>query len=786
MLRLLLCLTVAIGAGASQKPNPPDQAGRLVPLTNGGFESTVSHEGWSLHVVGAKPEVTLDNMVRYQGRYSLRVHADKPSDTAFGQELKLTPGRWYRLSGWVRTEKLDPQKAPVYGTFQIQLPGGREIIASGRNHSGTTDWVRESILFTPKGDGSTRISIFFVGFGKGTGTAWFDEITLSEVDLAVSTLTIAEDPSRRGSISPLQYGQFIEYLCALTPSMFAEKVFDGGFEGVAPYGRHVYRAETDRLEQPWYPDGSTHRGEYTRDGVDPFNGKVSLRIAQTPGDPCTLGISQGGLYVEKGQPLRCSLYLRATDVQEPVRVAIWGEGTTYAEAEFKPAAQWGRSEAILRPSGTDAHATLTISLRGPGTVWIDQVSLMPVETVFGWRRDVAEAIKQLKPGIIRFGGTAIEQYEWTATIGDPARRVPFKTLWGGLEPGNAGLEEFVQLCRWVGAQPLICVRFTGKTPKDAAEEVEYFNGQASTPMGGLRAANGHPEPYRVKYWQIGNELGDKAYQDGFKDFCIAMKKVDHSIRILASYPSPGLLKNAGQFIDYVCPHHYGCERLETLGLEVEGLAKMIAETAPGRTIRLGITEWNASGGGWGLPRARLWSLDNALWCSRYHNFMHDHCEMIEIACRSNLADSFCSGIIQTNNHSLFKTPTYYAEELYANHAGRRPLKIKTDTGLTSDPMLDVSATVSEDRKTVSIFAINQMAEPQKRTLDLHALAPLAEEAKVWTLTDTAKIPERDAVNSWQEPARVRTVPGKATLTDAKLVYEFAPVSLTVIEMQRRR
>ena len=101
---------------------------------------------------------------------------------------------------------------------------------------------------------------------------------------------------------------------------------------------------------------------------------------------------------------------------------------------------------------------------------------MPLKTVHGWRSDVAEALKALRPGIIRFGGSTTKGFDWTATIGDPDKRVPFTTRWGGLEPGNAGIEEFVQLCRWVDAEPLICVRFTGKTSKDAADQVEYFNG----------------------------------------------------------------------------------------------------------------------------------------------------------------------------------------------------------------------------------------------------------------------------------------------------------------------
>ena len=387
--------------------------------------------------------------------------------------------------------------------------------------------------------------MFLVGYGKGTGTAWFDGLACEEIDADVSTLTVTSEPISRGTISPFQYGQFIEYLCGLTPSMFAEQVFDGSFEGVPPY-RVEFRKETDRLEKPWYPDGAVHRGEFALDPVEPFNGKVSQRITQKPGDPCTLGSLTGGQARQGGEPLRCSLLPPRRGLQSPVQVAIWGKGKTYASADIPAHRSSGSdSRPILEPTDTDPSATLTISFRGPGTLWIDQVSLMPTDNVFGWRRDVAEALKALRPGIIRFGGSTTEGFDWTATIGDPAKRVPFTTCWGGLEPGNAGLEEFVQLCHWVGAEPLICVRFTGKTPKQAAEQVEYFNGPATTPMGKLRVANGHAAPYGVQYWQIGNELGDETYQQGIGEFCKAMKAVDPGIKLMAAFPSPGLLQQAG-------------------------------------------------------------------------------------------------------------------------------------------------------------------------------------------------------------------------------------------------
>ncbi|MCX5757909.1 MAG: hypothetical protein NTU83_05290, partial [Candidatus Hydrogenedentes bacterium] len=329
-----------------------------------------------------------------------------------------------------------------------------------------------------------------------------------------------------------------------------------------------------------------------------------------------------------------------------------------------------------------------------------------------------------------------------------------------------------------------CVRFTGKTPKDAADQVEYFNGSPDSPMGKRRAENGRREPYRVKYWQIGNELGDAAYRAGLAEFCKAMKTVDPAIKLLAAFPSAGLLDHAGPYIDYVCPHHYGCDRLDAMEASVNECRKLIAEHAPGRDIRLGITEWNTTAGDWGLGRAMLWTLDNALWCSRYHNFMHRHCDAIEIANRSNLTDSFCSGIIQTNNRALFKTPTYYAQQLYATHAGQTPLKIDIDKDLPFDPCLDASATLSSDARTVAIFIVNQTTQPQRRTIDLQDWMPLAGQVQVWTLQDTVKAGERDVSNSWREPGRVRPEEGSAPIAGGKLEYEFPALSLTVFKFAR--
>ena len=260
-----------------------------------------------------------------------------------------------------------------------------------------------------------------------------------------------------------------------------------------------------------------------------------------------------------------------------------------------------------------------------------------------------------------------------------------------------------------------------------------------------------------------------------------MKAVDPTIKLMASFPSPGLLDRAGQYLDYICPHHYGCQNLQAMEASVAECRKMIAQHAPGRDIRLGVTEWNTTAGDFGLGRAMLRTLDNALACSRYQNFMHRHCDLIEIANRSNLADSFCSGIIQTSNSDLYKTPTYYAQQLYAVHAGHYPLKIEGGDG-QGDPAIDTSATISADGKRVAIFAVNSTSEAQKRTIDLAAHAPPDGNVHVWTLADTAKAGERDAANSWREQDRIRTQPGNASLVNGKIVYEFPALSLTVLEI----
>jgi alpha-L-arabinofuranosidase len=610
-------------------------------------------------------------------------------------------------------------------------------------------------------------------------------------DPGKSPIVITRDFLRPERINPHQYGQFIEYLCTMVPAMWAEKLFDGSFEGLSPY-KVAYLKETDFRERPWFPSGATNRATFDRDRSTKVSGEQSYKIATVGATPCTVSISQDGIAIAQGLACDFACSMKQTGIKGKVRVRLNRDSVEYASADLAPTDDWTKVRARLVPSQAETNATLTIEFRSPGTLWLDNATLLPLDAKGGWRADVVAAVKAMRPGIIRFGGSTLDdpnlgEFEWRDTIGDPDRRRPFRA-WGGLQPTGPGLEEFVEFCRMVDAEPLICVRFSRRDPADAAELVQYLNGTVETKMGGLRAKNGHPEPYHVRFWQIGNERRGQDYEARLAAFCKAMKEVDPSIELMSSYPTPGVLERAGQWLNYVSPHHYECANLKAEEDDLISVRKMIAAHAGGRPITAAVTEWNTTAGDWGPGRGQLWGLANALACARYHNLMHRHSDLVQIACRSNLVNSFCSGCIQTDNHRLFKTPTYYAQQLYATLAGDRPLRI--ESSLPRNAGLDLSATLSRDGNAVVLFAVNDTLQSITQLLDFSAFdraGDLGHDLEVWTVADSKNAGEPDATNSFSEPTRISAKKNlKVGPFPAKIEYGFLPLSLTVIKWQPSR
>ncbi len=609
-----------------------------------------------------------------------------------------------------------------------------------------------------------------VGQGAGT-TVPFESITILNERISTKPIDLK------------QGGQFIEPLCNLIPSMLAQQVAGDSFEEEPPY-KVAYKKELDKPFRPWYPDGAVHTAQYSFDTENPFNGKRSQKIV-LGGERCRAGLAQDGFCLKGGIAYHLRLHARG-EGKVPVRAWLHGGGRVLAgPVELGPApADWTGLEAELRATGACDNATLTIEGEGPGTLWLDRVSLIGAEAVLGiWRPDVVDALKAMNPGVVRWGGSTMEGYEWDRCIGPWDRREPFSTCWGGLEPNFVGVEEFVRLCQFIGAEPLICLRWSGKTPADAAAQVEYFNGAPDTKWGRIRAENGHAEPYRVKYWQIGNEVGGREYDASVRAFAEAMKKADPDIKILSAFLTDRTLAEGGDYLGYLCPHHYGCADLAGKEREFRKIREQIARDGGGRDVRVAVTEWNTTAGDWNLGRGMLQTLSNALACSRYLNLMHRNADLVEIAIRSNLVDSFGSGVIQTGPGWLFLAPTYYAQQLYQRAAGSWPLRINRPTAQPwPGQNLDLSAALSDDGRTLRLYAVNTATDSTAATFRMEAFPSHIVKVSQTVLRDRENTGTAEVMNSRDDASRIIPLADMLELSGTEIPVSFAPLSLTLLEV----
>src|SRR5205823_13417226 len=189
--------------------------------------------------------------------------------------------------------------------------------------------------------------------------------------------------------------------------------------------------------------------------------------------------------------------------------------------------------------------------------------------------DVFRKLKALRPAFIRWpGGNVAQDYHWMWGIGPRDRRTTWVNLsWANeLEPSDFGTDEFVRLCENLGSQPSITVNVEGRgaTVDEAAAWVEYANGAATSKYGAMRAANGHPNPFGVKFWEIGNEIWGnwvrghsdaETYARNYNRYAQAMRAVDPSIKLIAVGDNDmnwnrTVLREAGRNIDYLAIHHY--------------------------------------------------------------------------------------------------------------------------------------------------------------------------------------------------------------------------------------
>jgi alpha-L-arabinofuranosidase len=577
---------------------------------------------------------------------------------------------------------------------------------------------------------------------------------------AQSPMTISAKPLHAGRINPMLFGNFIELLDDLVPGMWAEMLNDRGFEGVVPPAKWVYYDGS-----PTVCDRQWDRGDHwVLDAAGAFNGPKYARLTGQEGH--VVGLTQSGLSVKTGASYRFSGYLRSDQTNLRVEAVLKaplpdGRFAELAMAQLPtPSSTWALCSAQLKATGTSDRAVFELRVVGKGTLWADKLSLMPAQNVEGWRKDVVEAIKAARPAVIRWGGSAVDPggYRWKNGIGDRDHRVPFANVnWGRIDSNDVGIDEFCQFCAWVGAEPLVCVSFSDG-PVSAADLVQYCNGGQETRWGARRAANGHAAPYHVKYWQLGNELSgdDDAYVKKCKEFIRVMRQADPDVAILSSFPSQKVLDRIGRDLAYVAPHHYTRD-LGACEADFKRLSRMIAKT-PGCThLRIAVTEWNFTAGDWGLLRGKMLTLEGGLLNARHLNLMCRYSNIVDIGCRSNMTNSFCSGIIGTNAAGLLKRPSYYVMKLYADHSLPIPLTVgNVPHGV------DVVTCADESRQRACVFAVNTRPEPVTLSLDLSGLSDGFAALRAETVRDTLDMRQPDVMNQWTATERIRTVGLKVT------------------------
>jgi alpha-N-arabinofuranosidase len=375
------------------------------------------------------------------------------------------------------------------------------------------------------------------------------------------------DTSKTGApISKNIYGQFLEHggdivNTGVWSEMLVDRKFYYPIATSAPkpppvMGNAAGNPRFNRTPTRWWaPIGGDD--VVTMDTKTPYTEDHTPLVKLDAKDPH--GFMQSGIAVRKGNAYTGRIQLAGSPGAVVKVTLIWGKEAASRQTVMLHALGQSFHKFPLRfAAAVDTDdATLEITGTGTGSFHVGTVSLMPADNIQGFRPEVIAALKQLRFGVLRFpGGNFVSSYEWRYGVGDIDKRPPiFDPVWHAVQPNDVGTDEFLTLCRLLGVDPYITVNAGFGDAWSARELVEYTNGAVTTPMGKWRAENGHPEPYHVKFWGVGNEpWGD--YQMGSMSlpqfevkhnlFAKEMRKVDPSIKLIAGGAMPDVMEGADQ------------------------------------------------------------------------------------------------------------------------------------------------------------------------------------------------------------------------------------------------
>ena len=425
----------------------------------------------------------------------------------------------------------------------------------------------------------------------------------SAADPGVAVLLVDTDRVA-GTIDERIYGQFLEEINhSAVDGLYAEQVRGQGFEG---------KDFTDY----WTPFGEN--GEATLAATTFERGERSVRLAARKG---AIGIRQGRFYVEAGQAYDGSVWLDPEAGR--LAVSLRMVGSTGRELARQPLkvnrAGWQEVAFRFTSPATDRQASLELVATGTGSVLVDFVSLMRTSARASGklRPDLLAALQGLAPPFVRWpGGSYASIYKWKDGIGPAvSRKYNPNTIWGGYSDYYGfGTDEFLELCRQLGAAPMIVLAATGTDPAQleyALEWVHYLVDPPTTTWGRRRAANGHAEPYRVPYIQIDNEpmnhqLSPDQYAAIVNLYGPRLREIAPQAKIVACGQkrsndmdwSEKLIDLAGRNFDILATHNYeyepenyatGVRRIEDYLEKVIGYVRRSAHPE----IEIAVLEWGS-------------------------------------------------------------------------------------------------------------------------------------------------------------------------------------------------
>ncbi|RPI42949.1 MAG: alpha-L-arabinofuranosidase, partial [Bacteroidetes bacterium] len=546
---------------------------------------------------------------------------------------------------------------------------------------------------------------------------------------------------------------------------------------------------------PWEVIGS---GRVEMDHNRPYSGEQSVRII-LPGDGTAAGIRQYGLGTLSGKQYIGRIVLSGDPAALPVMVRLKGPETIEVKVdEISP--EFESYEFGFASPFTSDSVILEIASSGKGTFSIGTLSIMPGDHIRGWRKDVVDLMKELDSPVYRWpGGNFVSGYNWRDGIGERDRRPPRKNpAWKGVESNDVGIHEYMDLMDMLEAEPFIAVNTGLGTLEEVVEELEYVNGSPDSGWGKVRAENGHPEPYGVKWWAVGNEmygswqLGHMPLSDYVKkhnSIAEAMWEVDPGAKLIGVGSlgewSRTMLGESADKMNLISEHIY-CRELDSLQAHIGQIAEAVKRVAdthrvyrseiPGlreRNIRIAMDEWNYWYGDYiyGELGVRYHHKD-ALGIARG---LHEYFRNSDLFFMANYAQTVnVIGCIKTTPTAVGFATTAMPLILYRRHFGTVPVEVEN-----SLPGLDIAAALSEDRSLLTLAVVNQGERPAHFYADFGDTG-ISGNARKWVIRND----DPEAYNVPGEEPEVNIVGSEYTLRNNRIDIPAYAIMMLEFEVTR--